>query len=78
MPGFVDFISAADLEAQCKGANTTQPHVGIDGQVHKLQVFAPPSTKVEGGIDVTCWGQVLGLVLADTREHAERFERDTA
>ena len=75
MPGFVDFISAADLEAHVSGANICSAHVGIDGQIHTPQVFASPSAHVEGGIDVTYWGQPLGLVLADSRQHAERAAR---
>lgn len=78
MPGYVDFISAADLGER----NVLAPHGPMaDGQTHRPQLFAPLiSPEGEGGGAVQCsfWGQPLGMIVADTREHAERIAQAVA
>ena len=65
MPGVVDFIAATDLGDRNTFTASFEP-----GDVD-LQIFAPILT--EGGPgDVEFWGQPIGMIIADTREHADR------
>ena len=65
MPGVVDFIAATDLGDRNTFTASFEP-----GDVD-LQIFAPILT--EGGPgDIQYWGQPIGMIIADTREHADR------
>ena len=80
MPGVVDFISAADIG---RAANFTQPVVTpLNTVLGGRKIFADlepdPATIAEdtdsvdsGPAGVNYFGQPLGIIIADTREHAE-------
>lgn len=73
MPGYVDFIAATDMgdKNQFVANFGTWPKstevCNLD-----MQVFAPVREGSGGPGDIQYWGQPIGMVIADTREHADR------
>ena len=73
MDGFVDFIAATDMgdKNQFVANFGTWPKstevCNLD-----MQVFAPVREGSSGAGDIEYWGQPVGMVIADTREHADR------
>jgi xanthine dehydrogenase/oxidase len=71
MDGFVDFIAATDMGDKNEfvanfGTWPKSPEVcNLD-----MQIFAP--VRDGGPGDIEYWGQPIGMVIADTREHADR------
>lgn len=67
IPGVVDFIDASEFGSEniCSVG-----HTGSDGQVIHPQLFAPYSRSTGGHVQY--WGQPLGMIVAETRELADR------
>ena len=73
MDGYVDFIAATDMGDKNEFvANFGTWPKSTESCDLDMQIFAPVREGSGGPGDIEYWGQPIGMVIADTREHADR------